>query len=86
MTKKIIGFVLLFLSCCSWLSPFFVGLLKWSPHQLAALVTALLIAGEICFLLSMVFLGKAFFNQLKNFIKVRWRFFRYRIHKKKAVQ
>ncbi len=79
MNKKIIGYILLGLSCCMWLFPPFIGLINLPTEQKAVLLTTIIVLGEVFFALSMVFLGKEFLQKIKHFFKVRWRWLRLKL-------
>ena len=70
--KKQFGYVFLGLACCMWLLISFVGFFHLSTNQTAILLTATIVLGEVFFVLSIFFLGKAFFQKIKHFCKVWW--------------
>lgn len=72
MQKKIIGYVLLGLSCMTWIFIPFIGLLNLTMSQSAILLTTLIVLGEGCFLLSIFFLGKEIWQKIKQFFKAQW--------------
>ena len=73
MNKKIIGYILLGLSCCMWLFPLFIGLINLPTKQKAVLLTTIIVLGEVFFALSIIFLGREFLHKIKHFFKVLWR-------------
>jgi hypothetical protein len=66
---KIIGFVLLTLSCILFILIPVVPWFDFSPGQIAAITAGLLIAGEIFFYLSLFLLGRSFFDKIKSWLK-----------------
>ncbi len=69
---KIIGYILLLLSCLIWGLIFIIPWFDFSKSQIAVITTVLIIAGEIFFYVSMIILGKSFFDKIKNKLKF-WR-------------
>ena len=69
---KIIGYILLLLSCLIWGLIFIIPWFDFSKSQIAVITTVLIIAGEILFYVSMIILGKSFFDKIKNKLKF-WR-------------
>lgn len=70
--KKIIGYILLALSCATWLLMPFIGLFNLSTGHSAILLTTLIVLGEVCFVLSIVFLGKEVWQKIKYFFVLWW--------------
>ena len=68
MVKKI-GFILLFISCLSFLSIIIIPLFEFSKSQIAGIITILIIAGELLFYLSIIILGKSYYAKIKNRLK-----------------
>ncbi|HZK61863.1 MAG TPA: transporter suffix domain-containing protein [Anaerovoracaceae bacterium] len=66
---KIIGFIILSISCILFIlipvAPWF----NFSAGQIAGITAGLLIAGEILFYLSLIILGRSFFDKIKNKLK-----------------
>jgi hypothetical protein len=69
---KIIGYILLLLSCSIWGLIFIIPWFDFSKNQIAVITTILIIAGEILFYVSMIILGKSFFDKIKHKLKF-WR-------------
>ena len=65
MLKKV-GYILLLISCLSFLSILIVPWVGFSKIQIAGITTGLIIAGEILFYLSLIILGKSFFDKIKS--------------------
>lgn len=65
--KKIIGYVLLALSCMMWIFIPFVGVFNLGVEKTAILLTTFIVLGEVCFVLSIVFLGKEIWEKIKQF-------------------
>jgi len=66
---KTIGFVLLTISCLSFISILLIPWLGFSKVQIAGITTGLIIAGEVLFYLSMFILGRSFYDKIKNKLK-----------------
>lgn len=73
MGKQIAGFVLFALSCLMWLFPIFIRLFDVSTEHMALFITGSLILGELFFILSLFFLGKEFWHNVKRYVSVRWK-------------
>jgi hypothetical protein len=85
MNKKIIGYILFALSLIMWLVPICVGFFNLPAKQVAIIITAAIVAGEVFFVLSVLILGKQFWNKIKRFLKLYWyRFLRIMKHKLKT--
>lgn len=63
---KIIGYILLLISCLLRGLIFIIPWLDFSKSQIAGITTTLIIVGEVCFYISMIMLGKQFLNKIKN--------------------
>jgi hypothetical protein len=68
---KIIGYVLLAVSCLLFIMIPVVPWLDFSKAQMAGISTGLLIAGEVLFYLSLFILGRSFFDKIKARLKFR---------------
>jgi hypothetical protein len=66
---KIIGFIILSVSCLLFLMIPVVPLLDFSAARIAGISAGLLIAGEILFYLSLLILGRSFFDKIKSRLK-----------------
>jgi hypothetical protein len=66
---KTIGYLLLLISCLSFLMILIVPWFGFSKIKLAGITTGLIIAGEICFYLSLFILGRSFYDKIKNKLK-----------------
>jgi hypothetical protein len=66
---KTIGYILLLISCLSFLSILIVPWIGFSKIQIAGITTGLIIAGEILFYLSLIILGKSFWDKIKSKLK-----------------
>jgi len=66
---KIIGYILLLLSCLLWGLIFIIPWLDFSKSQIVVITTILIIAGEILFYISIILIGKSFFDKIKNRLK-----------------
>jgi hypothetical protein len=68
---KIAGYIILSISCLLFIlipvAPWF----GFSTIQIAGITAGLLIAGEILFYLSLILLGRSFFDKIKNKLKFR---------------
>jgi hypothetical protein len=67
--KKAIAYVLLTLSVLAWGAIAALPLLEISIGTAAALTTALLIGGEVCFIAGVALLGKETWDKLKSVFK-----------------
>jgi len=63
---KTTGYILLAISCLSFLSILIVPWIGFSKIQIAGITTGLIITGEILFYLSLIILGKSFFDKIKS--------------------
>lgn len=63
---KIIGYILLTISCISFLLIPVMPWFNFTKGQIAGISTGLLITGEVLFYLSMFILGKAFYAKIKE--------------------
>jgi hypothetical protein len=66
---KIIGYILLLISCLSFLMIVIVPWLGLSKIQIAGITTGLIITGEILFYLSLIILGRSFYDKIKSKLK-----------------
>jgi len=66
---KILGFVLLSVSCILFILIPVVPWFDFTAGQIAGITAGLLIAGEILFYLSLAILGKTFYNKIKSRLK-----------------
>ncbi len=75
--KRLVGLALFYLSWLLWglilLVPF---MLDMDLDRLAVLTTSLIVAAEVCFALSMLLLGKAFYLAVKARLKSCWQYSR----------
>ncbi len=63
---KITGYVLLTISCISFILIFIMPWFDFTKAQIAGITTVLIIVGEVLFYLSMFILGKAFYAKIKE--------------------
>ena len=66
---RIIGYILLSISCLLFILIPVVPWFNFSAGQIAGITAGLLIAGEILFYLSLIILGRTFYNKIKNKLK-----------------
>jgi hypothetical protein len=66
---KTIGYIILIISCLSFLMILIVPWFGFSKIQLAGITTGLIIVGEILFYLSLFILGRSFYDKIKNKLK-----------------
>jgi len=66
---KIIGFIILAISCILFILIPVVPWFDFSAGQIAGITAGLLIAGEILFYLSLFILGRSFYDKLKSKLK-----------------
>jgi hypothetical protein len=67
--KKIIGYILFVISFLAWAAIAFLPFFELSIAMASAITTALIIAGEVAFYVSIILLGKEFLNKIKNYFK-----------------
>jgi len=63
---KTTGYILFLISCLSFLLIIVVPWLGFSKIQIAGITTGLIIAGEILFYVSLIILGRTFWDKLKR--------------------
>jgi hypothetical protein len=66
---KTTGYVLLIISCLSFLMILIVPWLGFSKIQIAGITTVLIIIGEVLFYLSLFILGRSFYDKIKRKMK-----------------
>jgi len=65
MTRSI-GYILLIISCLSFLMILAVPWIGLSRIQIAGITTGLIIMGEVLFYMSLFILGKSFWHKIKS--------------------
>jgi hypothetical protein len=73
--KKVIGYFLFVLSFMAWAAIASLPFLNLSIEKSAAITTALIVGGEIAFVISIAILGKELLGKIKTFLN-RFNFFR----------
>lgn len=68
---KTAGYTLFVLSCLAWLIILIIPFLGFSGGQTAGVITALIIIGELTFYVSILLLGKTFYNKIREKIGFR---------------
>jgi hypothetical protein len=63
---RLFGYILLVISCLSFLSILIVPWVGFSKIQITGITTGLIIAGEILFYLSLIILGRSFWDKIKS--------------------
>jgi len=66
---KTVGYIILLISCLSFLMILVVPWFGFSKIQLAGITTGLIIIGEILFYLSLFILGRSFYDKIKSKLK-----------------
>lgn len=66
---KTAGYIILLISCLSFLMILVVPWLGFSKIQIAGITTGLIIAGEVLFYLSLFILGRSFYDKIKSKLK-----------------
>jgi hypothetical protein len=66
---KTIGYIILLISCLSFLMILVVPWFGFSKIQIAGITTGLIIVGEIMFYLSLFILGRSFYDKIKSKLK-----------------
>jgi hypothetical protein len=67
--KKIVGYSLFILSNIAWTAIAILPFLDLSIEMAATITTALVVGGEVAFLLSVTLLGKEFLEKIKDYFK-----------------
>lgn len=62
--KKLTGYIIFVLSCVLWLLIPVIPWFDFTKAQIAGITTALIIAGEVTFYLSIIILGKSFYQKI----------------------
>ena len=65
--RHVIGYLLFVLSFMAWAAIAILPFLNLSIEMAAAITTALIVGGEIAFVLSIALLGKEFLGKIKSF-------------------
>ena len=68
---KTAGYIILAISCISFIMILVVPWLGFSKMQIAGITTGLLITGEVLFYLSLFILGRSFYDKIKSKLKFR---------------
>lgn len=63
---KTIGYILLIVSCLSFLLILVIPWLGFSGIQITGITTGLIIVGEVLFYLSLFILGRSFYEKIKS--------------------
>jgi hypothetical protein len=63
---KTAGYILFILCCLAWLMILVIPWLGFSKGEIAGIITGLIIFGEVTFYVSIILLGKSFYNKLKE--------------------
>ena len=63
---KTLGYILLIVSCLAFLMILVIPWLGFSKIQIAGITTGLIIAGEVLFYLSLIILGRSFYDKIKS--------------------
>ena len=66
---KTVGYIILSISCLSFIMILIVPWLGFSKIQIAGITTGLIITGEILFYLSLFILGRSFYEKIKSKLK-----------------
>ena len=66
---KTIGYILLIISCVSFLLILVVPWIGFSKIQIAGITTGLIIVGEVLFYTSLFILGRSFYDKIKSKFK-----------------
>jgi hypothetical protein len=66
---KTVGYIILLISCLSFLMILVVPWFGFSKIQLAGITTGLIIIGEILFYLSLFILGRSFYDKIRSKLK-----------------
>lgn len=66
---KTFGYILFVICCVAWLLILVIPWLGYSKGQVAGIITGLIIIGEITFYVSLLLLGKAFWEKIKGWFR-----------------
>ena len=66
---KTVGYIILVISCISFLMILIVPWFGFPKIQLAGITTGLIIVGEVLFYLSLFILGRTFYDKIKSKLK-----------------
>jgi hypothetical protein len=70
--RKTVGYILFVLSILFWIGMGGIQFLKLTAAQNASWLSLLFILGEVTFYLSIVLLGKEFWEKIKYWFKILW--------------
>lgn len=68
---RITGYILFILCCIAWLLILVIPWIGFSKAETAGIITALIIIGEVTFYVSILLLGKAFYQKIKDKLGLR---------------
>ena len=68
---KTLGYLLFGICCISFLAILIVPIMGFSAKHIAGITITLIIIGEVTFYLSLILLGKGFFNKIRDKLKLR---------------
>ncbi|NMC38245.1 MAG: transporter suffix domain-containing protein [Bacteroidales bacterium] len=68
---KTIGYTLFIICCISFLAILTIPLFGFSTKQAAGISLILIIIGEVTFYLSLLFLGRSFYEKIKSMLRFR---------------
>ena len=68
---KTLGYSLFVLCCLAWLMILVIPWLGFSKGETAGIITGLIIFGEVTFYVSLIILGKTFYNKIREKIGFR---------------
>ncbi len=64
--SKPLGYFLIAVSTLAWLAVFVIPFLDFDALQIAGIITALIIIGEVTFYIAILLLGKPFWEKIKH--------------------
>ena len=68
---KTLGYSLFVVCCLAWLMILVIPWMGFSKGETAGIITGLIIFGEVTFYVSIVMLGKTFYNKIKEKFRFR---------------
>jgi len=68
---KTLGYILFVVCCLAWLMILVIPWLGFSKGETAGIITGLVIFGEVTFYVSILMLGKTFYNKIKEKFRFR---------------
>jgi hypothetical protein len=68
---KTLGYILFIVCCLAWLMILVIPFLGYTKGETAGIITGLVIFGEVTFYVSILMLGKTFYNKIRERFRLR---------------